>query len=203
MVGRRVILTGTTLVLASTFMILKPSAPGAGGFDDMTADVLRTLLAEHTTRHQHAAPVRMGRLSRLADGVEGGGEAIPHAAVESALSQGAGSDPQHASELAAALDGPAQPRNGVNWDSRLSAKSKPGGSTLHAATANAATSIVDFTNAYIILLMRDANRVKLVTGLTREEFPGAHIWPAIDGACISDSQVQDWKTQGYLKNSLP
>lgn len=212
MVTRRLILTGITLGLTCTFVFLKPSAPSAGGLDAMTGDVLRSLLTEHRPLHKRGpSTTRMGRLSRLADEADRGDGVNPQAAAELAVSRDGSSSPQLvAAELAPPLySGAAKPLRGVDWGTRLSAKTNPAvrGSNFQAAALAAATdvatSIVDFANAYIILLMRDANRVDLVTGLTRDEFPGAHIWPAIDGACISDDQVQDWKNRGYLKNRLP
>ena len=61
---------------------------------------------------------------------------------------------------------------------------------------------IDWRNTYIITLKRDALRVEHCTNLTRDVWPGASLWWAIDGKEISDQQITDWRKEGYLAKRL-
>ena len=61
---------------------------------------------------------------------------------------------------------------------------------------------IDWRNTYIITLKRDTLRVEHCTNLTRDVWPGATLWWAIDGKEISDKQIQSWRNEGYLSKRL-
>lgn len=61
---------------------------------------------------------------------------------------------------------------------------------------------IDWRNTYIITLKRDTLRVEHCTNLTRDVWPGASLWWAIDGKELSDSTIDEWRREGYLAKRL-
>jgi GR25 family glycosyltransferase involved in LPS biosynthesis len=81
----------------------------------------------------------------------------------------------------------------------------------HDASRSAADAIdysalydnpIDYRNTYIITLKRDTLRVEHVTNLTRDTWPGAKIWWAIDGKNVTDTDIKQWRDEGYLAKKM-
>lgn len=65
-----------------------------------------------------------------------------------------------------------------------------------------AVPVLKYNNWYIITLLRDRARHEHVLSLIANILTGAHLWPAIDGTMVSDTLIQQWKTEGYLGSRL-